>query len=431
MKNTTVILFKLILIMFLMIYTCSFDMSILTNKIVAALTLAFSILFLYKSRKSLPIFLIAFFIFYCNYSITIGEYLVGEDLGAPMVQVKTIDYYGLLIRIMLLFISTLSLFFNSRMATLNDIKISPRDNIVVFYGLLFLLLIILIFGIKRGDLSSYTVSITPIYEYSTLLFLIAYLSSGKSIIRRGLYVGLIILFILQDVYYGGRITSLQLILLLLVTIGLDKLTVKLILFGGSVGIFFNSLVDAYRYNYSLGSIDVITVFHRLIDNLLVFNTPVYAYYASATHVATYSVIGLEDRLASLFTFLGSIIIGANKGTGDVTFVSNMYFNNHGGGVIPSFFYFWFGWTGVIIITLIIVYMLNRIGTGDSDYWKVISITLVYSVPRWYLYSPLSLIRPLILISILYLTFRAIHLFLLKIHGKQIVIKETKLVQSKT
>lgn len=416
--------FKLILLTLIVIYANFFEMTVVTNKVCATLMLFFSLLFLYKSRKNLPLFLVAFFILYCNYSIAVGEYFVGGDLGAPMIEVKTLEIYGLTVRALLLFISTVALFFKTKKVDFNKFKVTPVDNIVAFYGLLLVLLGILLFGVKRGDLSSYTVSITPMYEYSSLLIFFAYYTSGRSPIRKALLTGLIIMFILQDFYYGGRITSLQLILLFLITILLKKLSVKLILIGGSVGIFINSFVDAYRQSYSLDSISAINVFNNMVDKLFVFNTPVYAFYASATHVAAEKYVSLQEKLYSFFDFFSSIFVGSSGGIGDVThYVSWNYFHNHGGGVVMSHFYFWFGWTGVIIAATIIVFILNRLGLSQNDFWKMIAITVIYSVPRWYLYTPLSLFRPLLLMSILYLIYRVIHSVLFKIAGKRSLINK--------
>jgi hypothetical protein len=418
--------FKAVIVLSLIAYMNFSEITIFSNKVCGILTLVFSLLFLYKSKNKLPIFLIAFFILYCNYSIVVGEYLIGGSLGVPMQEVKTVEYYGINIRILLLFMSIVSLFLTSKKVKIDAFKITPRDNIVAFYGSLFALLLILIFGIKRGVMTSYTVSITPVYEYSTLFFFFAYYFSGKSILRKNLIISLIVIFILQDFHYGGRVTSIQLILLLLLTINVNKLSVKLILIGGSIGIFINTLIGAYRASYSLDSSNVLGIFGIFIGRYFVFDTPIYAFYSSATHIAAAGLVDIQQRFNLFFDFFLSIFIGNKTDTSDVTrFVSVHYFYNVGGGLITSNFYFWFGWIGVICIAILLVLILNKLGTGKSDYWKMVTIIIIFSVPRWYLYTPLSLIRPLLLISVLFLVFKATHHVLFKLAGKRTVINQMK------
>ncbi|GAA0486522.1 hypothetical protein GCM10008986_09910 [Salinibacillus aidingensis] len=190
---------------------------------------------------------------------------------------------------------------------------------------------------------------------------------------------------------------------------LERLSVKLILLGGSIGIFLNSLIDVYRQQYSLESINLIGVATNLVNNFFVFNTPVYAYHASATHVAAELLVTINDKINSFFMFLSHIFLGASNDMGDVThYVKEHYFYNHGGGLIPSHFYFWLGWLGVILISVIVVIILNKLGSRNNHYLKIVTVTIIFSVPRWYLYTPLSLVRPVLIVSVLFIIFNIVH-----------------------
>ncbi|MFU7590433.1 hypothetical protein ACMX9J_16015 [Priestia sp. RMT2NF4] len=410
--------FKLAFLLILLTYTYLSNATLSNNKFYAALTLGFSILLLFKSRKNLPMFLVSFFILYCNYSVVMGEYFIGGSLGVPLLQVKTIEHYGLNIRILLIFTSIVALLYKSRNVKQNSYSLVVKDNIAIFLGLLLILLYILAFGVNRADLSSYSVSITPLYEYSSILFLLAYYFSGNSKIRICILALLLVPYVLQDFYYGGRITSLQLILLFLVTVFLKRLSVKLVLVNGFIGIFLNSLVGAYRKSYSLDSLNIIDVFINIKDNLFVFDTPVFAYYSSATQIAASKVMSISDRLNSFEGFIGSIFAGESSSEiGSVSrYVSTHYFMNVGGGFITSFFYLWLGLAGVILISLIVVFIFNKVGTGKNDYWRLVTVLIIFSTPRWYMYTPLSLIRPVLLFSVLYLIVMLVHTMLVKIAG---------------
>lgn len=375
-----------------------------TNQITAGLALAFSLLLCYKARKSIPIFIASLFILYCNYSVVVGEYFTGGELGATFNQTKTTEIYGITIKILLLFISILSVFYNAKKTELEAFVINHKNNALIYYSLLAVLLYIFLFGVKRGNYSSYEVSVTPLYEYSTLLFLICYYTSGGIKLRKYIIVVFCLLFIIQDFYYGGRITSMQLIILLLMTIFLKRLKLKLVIMGAIVGIVLNSFVDVYRQNYSLKSTYLLDIIASLFNNYFVFNTPVFAFYSSSTHVATSQIIGFHDKAISLLQFIISIFIGSSKNMGNVTYYSKQHFFNIGGGFLPSHFYFWLSWSGVIIAAIIMVLIFNAVGKGKSDFWRLATVCLIYSLPRWYLYTPLSLIRPILLLCILYLIY---------------------------
>jgi len=409
MKIRYLFVIKLLLIFLLFMFIRFIEINDYTNTICAFLTLAFSMILLYRTRKSIPLILVFAFVLYCNYSIIMGEYFIGGHLGIPIHEVKNSYYYGINIRILLLFVAILSTFYNSSNIDHFNFKLVPKDNLFIFAIIVIVLILIFLFGIDRGPLTSYSVRITPIYEYSRVLFLFAYYFSGSSRIRKYIFFILVVLFILQDFYYGGRITSLQLILLIAVTLLSGKLTSKKLVKYGLWGIFINSLIVEYRKAYTLDSINIINLFKNLVNNYLVFDTPIYAYYASATHIAAAEIAGVDIKLNSFLEFIKAIIVGSKNISGDVTkFVRINYFLNFGGGLLPSHFYFWMGWLGVIVISIIITYIFNKLTYLKSDYQKIIFASIVCTAPRWYLYSPLVLFRgSLFITTVLYFIFCAI------------------------
>lgn len=420
MKIKVLTIFKIILILILFAYIKTFPISHYTNTFDAVLTLLLSAFLLYKSRKNQALVLMVFFIFYCNYSIVLSEYIIGEHLSVPLFEAKNIYNYGISIRILLLFMSIITLFFKDKTGNFDNYKIIPKDNKIIFYSIIAFLIYTFIFEIQRGDLDSYSVRITPIYEYSKLLFLFAYYFSGKSVIRKSIFSILIALFILQDLYYGGRITSLQLIILFSITLLIEKLSFKKIIYYGFIGVLISSLVSAYRHSYTLNSINPIELFKKLFNNYFVFDTPVYAYYASATFVAAYEVAESKIRTNSLLIFVKSIIFGSDDIIGELTiFVSRNYFVNVGGGLIPTYFYFWLGWLGVIFIACVLVFVLNNLNYIKNDYQKLLFVAIVFNVPRWYLYSPNALFRGVLFFTtLLYIMFLVINTITLKNFKKQ-------------
>lgn len=410
MLRVVTLALKILIVLLILIYVSVTQSTSSTITFDAILTLIFSAILLFKSRKNLPIFLVFLFIFYCNYSIVTAEYLIRGDLAAPIYEVKTIVNYGLTIRVMLLFSAIISLFYKESKMDILKFKLVPKDNIVIFISLFCTLLYVLFFEIDRGRLTEYSVRISPFYEYSTLLFIFSYYYSGNSKLKHTILTILLIVFVLQDFYYGGRVTSLQLIFLFLVTFFVHKLSIKIIVSGAVIGIFVNSLVGMYRQNYSLESANLLDILIGLKESYFVFSTPVYAYYASVTHIAATHITDFKIEFHSLISFVISIFIGSNPSISDgnvTAFVAENFFNNIGGGIIPTHFYFWLGWIGVVIISIILVMLLNSTVNLKYDYLKICLLIVIVTVPRWYLYSPLSLFRPLLLISVLFLIFKVV------------------------
>lgn len=392
----------LVLVSILIAYYLIFPSSIYTSTYEAWLCILVSLLLTYKCRDSLPLFVGMIFITYCVYSIAIGEYIVGNNLAAPMLEIKNVMVYGNNIRILLLFLVVILSFLPKK---INPVMLpEPKDNVIIYFGLIIILVIIGIYGINRVSIGSYSVSISPIYEYSSIIFLFAYYTSGNKLWRKVIIAILMILYILQDYYYGGRITSLQIMILALCTILRNKFTNIELLFFSFGGILLNAVVGAYRSLYNFDNINIMLIFNNLKTNLFVFDTPVYAFYASGTHIASIETFNIPYtiRLGSFINFFKSIFLGSNNNSGNVTlFVKENYFSNQGGGLFPTHFYFWAGWIGVCVASLIIVLIFNKLFSSKHELIQIMNVVIIATIPRWFIYNPLILFRTMFLVSVLY------------------------------
>ncbi len=405
-KEKVIAKYKYYLGMILLFGYCNWVPStVMSSQYESVLTLFLCIVLLYRVRSSPNLFLGFVFIAYSMYSVVIGEYIVGGNLGVPLMQVKTVEIYGLVIRIMLFFFLSLLTFFPKNFE-LPFLK--PKNNLPVFIILVLILIYIGLFGISRVKSGDYTVNISSLYEYSTIIFLFAYYSSGDRFYRKVTLTLLIFLFILQDFYYGGRITSIQLIFLFLCTIYRKSLNIMRSVLLVFLGIFTNSFIGIYRKSFSINSVNILSLLEKLISNFFVFDTPVYSYYASATHIATIELFNLSvsERLDSFKNFIFSIFWSNDGSSGNLTqFVSKNYFYNIGGGFAPTHFYFWGGWIGVLFLALLISWIFAKALNKKNDLWTLIVIVTISTIPRWFLYNPLILVKMPVIIIILYFIFK--------------------------
>lgn len=399
LNNMVKIIFTFLLFFYITTIKITPDTSIIDGIIV--LILSFHLLI--KSRNNIFIFLFAFLLLYCNYSIVVAEYIVPR-LGAPLYEVKTTEIYGLAIRIMLVFTYILAVFYKESILDVKSYRLIPKKNNLLYWLFVIMLIYIMIFEVSRGRTERYSVHFTSVYGYAPLLFMYAYYFSDVSNKKKNFILILAGIFIFQDFYYGGRTTSLQLMLLIALTYFPEKLNYLNVTIGALFGIVFFYLVQSYRIYYNIDHVDVKSTLDTLFNQYFVFDTPIGAYYASATHLAGSKIAPLSMKLTSFFTFIFSIFVGtkANVYLSDPTHLVRYYYDlrNLGGGMLPTHFYFWLDWFGVILIAVIIVFTINQIFKQKSDLMKLVTLAFIFRVPGWYMYSPTMLFRSGIFFTVL-------------------------------
>jgi len=121
-----------------------FPITDFVNILSAYFLLIISIMLLYKTRKNFGLFLMFLFIFYINYSISIGEFIV-SSLTVPMTQVKTTLIYGMTLRQLLIFNLVFLLYLK---VDTSQILLTPKflhRSILVSSSLLIYIILIFLF----------------------------------------------------------------------------------------------------------------------------------------------------------------------------------------------------------------------------------------------------------------------------------------------
>jgi len=378
--------------------------------IYAILIICMSLYLIYKHRNNKVLFLVFLFIFYCNYSICVGEYSL-PNLHLPYfeeLRFFSVNYYNQGIIVLFLFMLFFSLFFKDRSRD-NNFKLQTKSNTFIFLLLILLLIYIFLFCFNREQSTNYTVKITPLYEYSLIIFLFAIQYSDTKIKKIILCI-LSFFYILQDLIWGGRITSVQLILLFAFTIFYKFLTKKRIIFFFIIGIFCMSSVGFYRNSYSIEKGFFSNIVNYLQNNLFVLDTAASSYGASVIQLYVVQFITISERIASFFNYFFYIFAGNIFSVSDllgkdtITHVPNfigLYYAHSGGGIFPFYFYFWFGWIGTVIAGILMAKYITFFTKQISELGKIMFITILIYTPRWFLYSPINAFRPLLFVLIIY------------------------------
>jgi hypothetical protein len=350
---------------------------------------------LWKTRNNYGYFLLFLFIFYINYSISIGEFIFSH-LTVPMTQVKTDAIYGQALRQLLIFNLVFLFFLKSDDFFVLIQPYSKHKSSLISLIFLFFLIGIFFFGFNRAQPESffYTVRISPIYEYARILFLVLFVFSPKSKIFKFIVTLTLFIFSLNEIYYGGRITSIQLIFLfILISKDIQFLIKPSRLFFVFIGgIIFAELIGSFRDLEFYDLDTIVFILSNFYKNLFVFDTATFSFYASATHIAATNSFNIFERLSFFVSFLLDTFFFFESVYSDLTtFIGNNIYVNFGGGLIFSHFYFWFDFLGPIILPAILVIVFNKLQPSKYNLDFYLYLSVIISSPRWYLYSPNSLI----------------------------------------
>ena len=104
----------------------------------------------------------------------------------------------------------------------------------------------------------------------------------------------------------------------------------------------------------------------------------------------------------------SILIGGGKiPNSNLATFTHKYYLHYYGGVLPIFAHFYLGYLGVILLAMYLSILLNKFILGKcerkfSGIRKCIGIYITSTVPRWYLYSPTSITRGILIFVVVYM-----------------------------
>lgn len=379
------------------------------NQFLAILNIALSILLLIKVKKNIPIFITCLFIGYSNFSISMSVYINRNVPESMFQQIKNVNIYGkanLCISIFMLF---LILFLPKRTkekSTLN--QYTERNDFLFFF--IYILLIVIFFVGYQNQSGARSIT-TPLYEYSSILFIFLFYFSGKKKIKVYLSILLIILFSLQSVTGGNRVEAITFIFVFIIMTISDKLKIKHILISFSLGIIILNIIGQQRQNLSININTILTSVDNLIQSNFSFNTAYYAFFPSLCSIELKYITSLPSKFYHLIQFIKYIFIGGRINDSNLMIITKEFYYHNNGFVSPIYFYYWIGLLGPVLISKIIIFyfgLLEKYKNIDNDYIALLNIYIICTVPRWYLYGVSPLFRGVLIFTIVYIMFYLIH-----------------------
>lgn len=365
------------------------------------------------SKNNYLLLIIMCIMAYCNYSVVFADYL-NVIYGTMFTQYAGSTAATQSIYILLLFEAILSciLAFGDNSKKIQISSDNMRDtlyngDIVKLFVLIsnVVLCLILIFGFKRPDILGDRGSPSAIYEYSTIIFVLCFYFGNKFKWCRYLTCCMLVLFVLQNFLYGGRITGLQLIIVVYVMLLERRWNLKKAIPFIIVGFLGMSIIGVSRGAFLSGDMTIGGLLSILKKRKFTLDTAFSAYHTSITFILTERQITMGDRLHVFVGFLKSIIVGGyNSVESNVARYTAQFYHHYNGGFLPFYFQFYLGWLGIPIIAgylAIIIKKMTTISKKTKGLGKCVCVYIVASTFRWYIYSPIQITRGILLLCVCY------------------------------
>jgi len=416
---------KIIYTELLLIILLIFNQSTFRSQIIIIFASFLNLRLIIKFYRITP--LLIFFLFSFSYILPFF-YFFFYDISVSAHEAFNNSYYlGLVIDIYCLFLLSIFIFSKtSRNYVFIRQRLTFHFSSKKYYFLLIIILILVIIGLKgqsllSGDYGSIVKIQSPLYEYTLIFLSIAVLYVGKSKFKRNLLLGIILIIIGKALLYGGRVTSVEVILLSYILLFEDRIPKKWILAFLTVGFIFMRIFVVIRSNPILflsGDFTFIDFFRLTNSHQLSSNQGDVAQ-ASARIIGLIKVgiLSTGERVSSLFYSILSVVtpgVSFSNLSNLASFKQNIY-SSGGGGLFPVYFFAWLSYLGVFFAGYIVSKIINTFITTRNNYYLLFTALVMSTFPRWLAYNPIVMVK---------LCFYVIPIYYLLNHVKFSLKKET-------
>lgn len=241
------------------------------------------------------------------------------------------------------------------------------------------------------------------YEYSLVVLIVALRFSGRKIKPLVALCVASAWLVIHGLLHGERVLSLQILIVWGLYLLLHFLSLKIVIPGCIAGIFVFTLFGMYRGMNALEGDVFSNVLTTLFRGGLANDTSYAAYQAGMSIVRFADLQTIWDKLTYLFKYILYLIGGSSVPDVNLSVLSAQFNYHCGGGWLPYYFYFWLGYVGVILCGAALAMAVN-ITTELKEkkfFTNYLALYIVATCPRWYLYSPASLTRGILVYAVLY------------------------------
>lgn len=280
-----------------------------------------------------------------------------------------------------------------------------EKNDIIFYCLYVISFIIIILSKRTGsvyDGSGDVVEMSSLNEYVIIIFLLLYIYSFNEKFKLLLLWVIFGLYALFALISGGRIEVVLLILMLISVHFRYTIAFKKIIFYFIIGVWMMTIFGNIRAN------PMLLLQGNFIDICFSSDSDVHINQAQNTNESDVywaserllilmqeNELLFQDRVEAGLAYIISPLVPNSilPATGNLSTFKKDLIGTGGGGLAPVFIFVMFGSFGVIFLGIFVAKVLNNIGYNNSNKFKYIyTILMIVSLPRWFAYYPVHLIK---------------------------------------
>lgn len=339
-----------------------------------------------------------------SYNVEPSIYFIFHEQIAYRTQaenIETVYDVGLYTYLFYIIISIFSTNYNIKNCK-HHLFVGSRNSPIIFWGSYVLSIFCILKG-KNGETifqsggygaSMESLEVSSLFGYGiiTITLCVVYAYS-KFKLKCVLFLSLF--YVIRDLSFGGRIDSIQLVLMWFVVYFQFKFKKRTILLLAVFGFIFNSIWEIYRSATS-GNLGALLAQGTSGLSITTGNSAD-VYYSSMRlfYMVQEGILTFGDRILSGIYFLLSTFIPYDM----LPPISNLSqymsdtYTTGGGGLCPIFIYMMFGSIGLILCAIFIakqLYVLNTV--NPSKYRYFYAVLLFANTPRWWAYYPIGLIK---------------------------------------
>lgn len=280
-------------------------------------------------------------------------------------------------------------------ARLEDVPMVRTDAAPVIAGLILVVFSLLMLSNGTILTASYSEvseegSRLSIIEFSSLFALIGFVCARSRTARKFL-IGCVVIYLLSCLLTGLRLRFLSVLLVMVCCIwGLyPNQKFKLLGFGLAIFLFFLGFVRAT--GVSEAGMSIVTLFEIMAARGSIDSTFGGAFQTTKFYAFYIDTLSSMHGLTGIYFFLGDLlsIFLTRSFTPEEMEIKNavkVYFNVPGGGLLPGYFFAYFGLMGAVVLSAALMAVFVLLMRASSPAMLPYKIILIAYVPRMLLYD---------------------------------------------
>lgn len=378
------------------------------NLINAILVLLLIVYSLVKSRKNVLLFFPFLVIGYFIFSVLLSRYFfVGGPLNGEFHQLIYDNTPAIGINCILLFYSIIMLFirkFKNVEIKNNFFRYNRSDKKTFIVSLA--IIGVVTFALLNNVFFHLFSNSEQIYEYCLILFIFGFYYIGNNKILWYILSTILVIFASYTLLQGGRVPILQMLIVFFLMNMIHKYDYKKISILTVVGIILFTIFGIYGDHLDWGTeFSISYIFEQLIERKFSLDTTVSSYFTGLTFVDYTNIVSIGERLSNFLGYIKYTFLGSLANYKELPLITINSYIHYYGGFITSYFYYWLGPIGIVLISTYIgkiFKMINNLTFKSNDFFKLLAVYIISTIPRWFLYFPTPLFRGLIIFIIIYI-----------------------------